>query len=104
MGVAVIVSVSTFTFSWRSFSFTETPNFCSSSITSSPEVFELHILAQNAVGTDKDIYFTIGKAFDNRLGLRGTAGTAQVFHPARQALQAFLEGLGMLVGKHRGRH
>ena len=36
MGVAVMVSVSTFTFSWRNFSFVETPNFCSSSMMSSP--------------------------------------------------------------------
>ena len=37
MGVALIVSVSTFTFILRSFSFTATPNFCSSSMMSSPK-------------------------------------------------------------------
>ena len=36
IGVAVIVSVSTFIFNCFNFSFTETPNFCSSSIISKP--------------------------------------------------------------------
>ena len=36
IGVAVIVKVSTFTFSCRSFSLTDTPNFCSSSMISKP--------------------------------------------------------------------
>ena len=36
MGVAVMVSVSTLVFILRSFSFVETPNFCSSSMISSP--------------------------------------------------------------------
>ena len=37
MGVADMVSVSTLTFILRSFSFVATPNFCSSSIMSSPK-------------------------------------------------------------------
>ena len=37
IGVADIVSVSTFVLSLRSFSFVETPNFCSSSMISSPK-------------------------------------------------------------------
>ena len=37
MGVADMVSVSTFTFTWRSFSLVLTPNFCSSSMMSSPK-------------------------------------------------------------------
>ena len=36
IGVADIVSVSTLTFIWRSFSFVATPNFCSSSMIRSP--------------------------------------------------------------------
>ena len=39
MGVADRVSVSTLVFSWRSFSFVATPNFCSSSMISSPRSF-----------------------------------------------------------------
>ena len=36
MGVADMVRVSMLVFSWRSFSFVATPNFCSSSMMSSP--------------------------------------------------------------------
>ena len=44
IGVAVMVRVSTLTFIWRSFSFTLTPNFCSSSIISSPKSLNLMLL------------------------------------------------------------
>ena len=44
MGVALIVSVSTFTFICFSFSLTETPNFCSSSTMSSPRSLNFTVL------------------------------------------------------------
>ena len=47
MGVADIVSVSIFVFSCLSFSFTATPNFCSSSMTSSPRSFHFTFLPIN---------------------------------------------------------
>ena len=44
IGVALIVSVSTFTFSWRSFSLVLTPNFCSSSMMSRPRSCHFTVL------------------------------------------------------------
>lgn len=44
IGVADMVSVSTLVFIWRSFSFTATPNFCSSSIISRPRSFHFTCL------------------------------------------------------------
>ena len=44
MGVALMVSVSTLVFIWRNFSFVETPNFCSSSMMSSPKSLNFTLL------------------------------------------------------------
>ena len=68
------------------------------------KVFELNVFSQDTVGTDKNIHFPFGKPFHYSLCLNSGAGTTQILHPARQAFQTLLEGLEMLISKHRGRH
>ena len=56
------------------------------------------------MGTNQDIHLTLLQLFQNASGILGSAGTAQIFQGNREPLQSMLEGLVMLIGKHRGRH
>ena len=56
------------------------------------------------MSTDKYTDITFLQFFQHRFCLCGRTCTAQIFHPARQSLQTFAEGLEMLISKHRGRH
>ena len=101
--MAVIVKVSTFTFSCRSFSLTDTPNFCSSSMISKPRSFETYILADDPVGADQDIHLarfssSIKVAFD----LCGRTGPADIIDLAREILQALTKRLVMLESQYGG--
>ena len=54
--------------------------------------------------TDKDIYFPVGKFFQDTAGVFRRAGTAQVLHFTRHSFQSFAESLEVLECQYGGRH
>lgn len=73
-------------------------------MTRSPEVFELHILPDKAVGADQDVYLPLGEVFEDILYLFGGAGAGKIVDPDGEIFQAVAECVEMLVGQHCGRH
>ena len=69
-----------------------------------PKVLELHRLADEFVGTDKDVYLALCQVCKHLPRLLGGAGTGKIIHTDRKILQTFGECLEMLVCKYGGRH
>ena len=97
IGVAVMVRVSTLTFIWRSFSFTLTPNFCSSSIISSPKSLNLMLLPIIFMRTNQNINLAFSQFFHDAGTVFGTTSPTQIIHFTRKILQSFTESLKVLI-------
>ena len=67
------------------------------------EVLELHVFAQNAVRTDKDVDFALLHAAQNVLGFLRRAEAAQHVHLDREALEALQDRVVVLLRQNRRR-
>ncbi|OAV68855.1 hypothetical protein Barb6XT_00767 [Bacteroidales bacterium Barb6XT] len=69
-----------------------------------PKVFELHVLAHDAMRAYQYINLSLAQLLQCLLYLCRCAGAADVIYFAGEIFQAFREGLIMLEGKYRGWH
>ena len=104
IGVAVMVRVSTLTFIWRSFSFTLTPNFCSSSIISSPKSLNLMLLPIILCVPIRILILPSPNSFTMRGTVFGTTSPTQIIHFTRKILQSFTESLKVLISQYGSRY
>ena len=68
------------------------------------EVVPFHGLADEFVCADENIDLPLGQVGEHLLGLLGTAGPGEVFHPHGQSFETAVESLVVLESQHRGGH
>ncbi len=86
-GVAVMVSVSTFTFNLAEFLFDTNSELLFLINNQQSKIFELNAFADDFMRTDQNIYFPFRQPFHYWKPLPGSgAGTTQIIHLARQIL------------------
>ena len=68
------------------------------------EIFEVDILAHDAVRPYQDIYLPFLQIFQSLTNLRGSPRPTYIIYLAREILQAFAKGLIVLEGKYCRRH
>ena len=102
IGVAVIVSTSTFLRSCLIFSLCATPKRCSSSTTSRPRSRNTHVFRQQAMGADDDVDLAVGEVGERLLLLLLRAEAAEHVDADREPGEALAQRLHVLEREHGG--
>ena len=68
------------------------------------QILELHILRQEPVRPNHNVYAALGQEIHHPLLLLAGEKTREHFHRDRKRSQPLGEGLEMLLGQHRSRH
>src|SRR5579875_4009397 len=69
-----------------------------------PQIFKLHIGAEQPMRTDEDVDATFFQPFDNASLLAGRAEATETFHSEGILSQALTKGTAVLFSEHGGRH
>ena len=104
IGVADSERTSTLSLSWRRSSFWRTPNRCSSSTITQPEVRRADVAREQAVGADQDVDLALGEARQDRAHLGRPAQPRDHLDLDRELAKPLAEGPEVLLGEDRRRH